>query len=121
MATVDDVNEVKAGNFEEFKVGPVDEYVKVGPVDEDVKVGPVDEELRLIRLRSGALMPSLGMGTWHHGPKEEIQDALRCLLPNKCSKTKRSKLTSNIMFVNVCWTNFSVFRNSVVIIRFPID
>ena len=90
MATVDDVNEVKAGNFEEFKVGTV---------DEDVKVGPVDEELRLIRLRSGALMPSLGMGTWHHGPKEEIQDALRCLLPNKCSKTIRPKLTSDIMFV----------------------
>ena len=43
----------------------------------EITAGPVDESLRLIRLRTGALMPTLGMGTWHHGPKEEIQDALR--------------------------------------------
>ena len=60
----------------EMKAGSVED-VKGGPVDEDVKVGPVDEDLRMIRLRTGALMPTLGMGTWHHGPKNEIQDALR--------------------------------------------
>ena len=44
---------------------------------DEVAVGPVDESLRMIRLRAGALMPTLGMGTWHHGPKEEIQEAVR--------------------------------------------
>ena len=46
-------------------------------MDPATKVGPVDESLKLLRLRTGALMPSLGMGTWHHGPREEIQDAVR--------------------------------------------
>ena len=30
-----------------------------------------------ITLNNGLEMPMLGMGTWHHGPKHEIQDALR--------------------------------------------
>ena len=32
---------------------------------------------KFVKLRTGALMPTLGMGTWHHGPKHEIHDALR--------------------------------------------
>jgi len=30
-----------------------------------------------VTLNNGAKMPTIGMGTWHHGPKEEILDALR--------------------------------------------
>lgn len=30
-----------------------------------------------IRLNTGALMPSLGMGTWHHGPRHEIENAVK--------------------------------------------
>ena len=35
---------------------------------------------KFVKLRTGALMPTLGMGTWHHGPKNEIHDALRKVL-----------------------------------------
>jgi len=37
---------------------------------------------KFVKLRTGALMPTLGMGTWHHGPKHEIHDALRYALDN---------------------------------------
>ena len=37
---------------------------------------------KFVKLRTGALMPTLGMGTWHHGPKHEIHDALRKVFTN---------------------------------------
>ena len=30
-----------------------------------------------VTLNNGAKMPTIGMGTWHHGPREEIDAALR--------------------------------------------
>jgi len=35
---------------------------------------PADQN---VTLSSGQVMPLLGMGTWHHGPKEEIQEAIK--------------------------------------------
>ena len=37
---------------------------------------------RTVTLDDGTEMPLLGMGTWHHGPKNEIQDALRFAIRN---------------------------------------
>ena len=37
----------------------------------------MDAERRSVTLNTGAKMPTLGMGTWHHGPREEIDAALR--------------------------------------------
>ena len=49
---------------------------------------------KFVKLRTGALMPTLGMGTWHHGPKHEIHDALRkvfcVILPKKNILTLKS-------------------------------
>jgi len=35
-----------------------------------------------VTLNNGAKMPTIGMGTWHHGPREEIDAALRFSLEN---------------------------------------
>ena len=37
----------------------------------------MDAGKRTVTLNTGAKMPTLGMGTWHHGPREEIDAALR--------------------------------------------
>jgi len=37
----------------------------------------MEADRRSVTLNTGAKMPTLGMGTWHHGPREEIDAALR--------------------------------------------
>ena len=37
----------------------------------------MDASKKFVTLNTGAKMPTLGMGTWHHGPREEIDAALR--------------------------------------------
>ena len=46
----------------------------------------MDAGKRTVTLNTGAKMPTLGMGTWHHGPREEIDAALRQDLSNWNSK-----------------------------------
>ena len=47
---------------------------------------------KFVKLRTGALMPTLGMGTWHHGPKHEIHDALRKVFTNLHNTSQCSKI-----------------------------
>ena len=37
----------------------------------------MNSDKKFVTLNNGAKMPTIGMGTWHHGPKEEIDAALR--------------------------------------------
>jgi len=42
----------------------------------------MDASKKFVTLNTGAKMPTLGMGTWHHGPREEIDSALRFSIKN---------------------------------------
>ena len=37
----------------------------------------MNSDKKWVTLNNGAKMPTIGMGTWHHGPREEIDAALR--------------------------------------------
>ena len=37
----------------------------------------MNSDKKFVTLNNGAKMPTIGMGTWHHGPREEIDAALR--------------------------------------------
>ena len=37
----------------------------------------MNSDKKWVTLNNGAQMPTIGMGTWHHGPREEIDAALR--------------------------------------------
>ena len=34
-------------------------------------------DMETVTLNNGAQMPTIGMGTWHHGPRDEIMGALK--------------------------------------------
>merc|ERR1711935_511625 len=42
----------------------------------------MNSDKKWVTLNNGAKMPTIGMGTWHHGPREEIDAALRFSLEN---------------------------------------
>lgn len=39
-------------------------------------------DMETVTLNNGAQMPTIGMGTWHHGPRDEIMGALKFSLEN---------------------------------------
>ena len=53
-----------------------------GSLSVNISVMENPDSRKFVKLRTGALMPTLGMGTWHHGPKHEIHDALRKVFTN---------------------------------------
>ena len=46
-------------------------------IGEASKNKKMNSDKTCITLNNGAKMPTIGMGTWHHGPREEIDAALR--------------------------------------------
>ena len=63
----------------QFKIG----YVTKGKCVQSasflltLRLAKMEGDKRYVILNNGARMPTIGMGTWHHGPREEIDAALR--------------------------------------------
>ena len=56
----------------------------------------MNSDKKFVTLNNGAKMPTIGMGTWHHGPREEIDAALRQEI-NHVNIAMHSALSKNQM------------------------
>merc|ERR1712223_834993 len=79
----------------------------------------MNSDKTFVTLNNGAKMPTIGMGTWHHGPREEIDAALRFSLKNGYRHIDCAKVYLNEKEVGVVFADFigkSVRREDLFIV-----
>jgi len=79
----------------------------------------MNSDKKWVTLNNGAKMPTIGMGTWHHGPREEIDAALRFSLENGYRHIDCAKIYLNEKEVGQVFNDYigkSIAREDLFII-----